>query len=685
MKPSRVLTFFLLLAGLLVATAIVYLPGLRGGFLFDDYVNLPSLGSDGPISNWPAFWRYITSGTADQTGRPLTLLSFLLDAHNWPANPLPFKRTNLILHLLNGVLLICLLQKLGRMISPQADQRRLDMAAILGAASWLLHPLFVSTTMYIVQREAMLPATFTLLGLLAWLHGRTRLQRGPQLSGMAWLLAGLLGCTLLGTLSKANGILLPALALVIEYCLLRTSSAVAIRATGDLYRRSMHWLALIPALLVLCYLLFEAWQGFIHGISSIRPWTLGQHLLTEPRVLVEYLNLLWLPRPFTPGLFNDNVQLSTSLWSPVTTLPALVAILGLIAGAWKYRHRHPLIATAILFYFVGQSIESSTIPLELYFEHRNYLPAMLMFWPLALWLCDVRMPQLQKIKADNTGDDYVARSPSMLRKVKPVLAVVLLASLGLMTHTNAALWGNIHDQAILWAALNPDSPRAQANAANVERAAGHPELAVIRLKRLLAKDPDQVQLALNLFNAQCQLGNIDPSTIDAVKLALHTSRDTGNLLLHWFDGLMEQAQHSPCRPLNLQLVANLLKAAQENPYVAVNPGRQQDLYYLQGHLALIEGDADAALADFNHGLNLQARESAALAQAALLGSMGYPRLGLAHLDHYAAIRQQAGPPGFGMPRIHAWVLERQHYGSKELASLRATLSNDAASQTTGNR
>src|SRR3546814_19867519 len=55
-----------------------------------------------------------------------------------------------------------------------ADKHRIDLAAAIGTGMWLLHPLFVSTTLYIVQREAMLPATFTLLGLLAWLHGRDR-------------------------------------------------------------------------------------------------------------------------------------------------------------------------------------------------------------------------------------------------------------------------------------------------------------------------------------------------------------------------------------------------------------------------------------------------------------------------------------------------------------------------------
>ena len=64
---------------------LAYRPGLTGGFLFDDLVNLDALGSSGPIDDWNTFWRYITSGTADPIGRPVALLSFLLDARDWPS------------------------------------------------------------------------------------------------------------------------------------------------------------------------------------------------------------------------------------------------------------------------------------------------------------------------------------------------------------------------------------------------------------------------------------------------------------------------------------------------------------------------------------------------------------------------------------------------------------------------
>ena len=160
-----------------------YLPGLSGTFLFDDLANLPQLGATGPVDDWATFWRYVTSGTADPTGRPLALLSFLIDANDWPADSASFLRTNLILHLCNGALLFVLLRQLDRRLDGTSEQT--NSAAALGAGFWLLHPLFVSTTLYIVQREAMLCSSFVFAGLISYAHGRTRYNTSPR-RGMAW-------------------------------------------------------------------------------------------------------------------------------------------------------------------------------------------------------------------------------------------------------------------------------------------------------------------------------------------------------------------------------------------------------------------------------------------------------------------------------------------------------------------
>ena len=121
------------------------------------------------------------------------------------------------------MLLFALLARLGRALALDVCLATAQRPS-LGTALWLLHPLLVSTTLYIVQREAMLPATCVLAGLLIWLHGRERLAAGHIASGLLWSVLGLGGFTLLGVLTKANGALLPLYALLIEIIVLAPRS-----------------------------------------------------------------------------------------------------------------------------------------------------------------------------------------------------------------------------------------------------------------------------------------------------------------------------------------------------------------------------------------------------------------------------------------------------------------------------
>ena len=640
--------------GLLAVLLLVlwaYWQGLQGPFLFDDFGTLPKLGEFGPVHSWAVFWRYITAGGGDPTGRPIALLSFLIDARNWPAPPWPFKFTNLVLQLANGTLLAALLWRLGRVLEPAGT--RAARAAVLGATLWMLHPLFVSTTLYVVQREAMLAAFFVLLGLLAYTRGRRLMLAGRNKRGIAWALLGLVGCTFLATFSKANGALLPALVLVLEATLFTRAPMIGTQRRDW---RLMLWIfAALPALLLLAYLLWTGVQATLHH-PEVRRWTEPQRLLTEPRALFDYLKLLWLPRPFTSGLFNDAFVVSRNLWHPADTLPALLGIIALIMLGWRWRITHPLLALAILFYFTGMAMESTTIPLELYFEHRNYLPALPMFWPLAWWLSDLRR----------------------LRGFKATLTLALPVLLALLTLQRATLWGHADQQAMLWAKINPASARAQAYAAQFEAGNGQPADAQRRLLPLLAAHPDQVQLAFNLLNVQCQLGGVTAAAAQSARTAMATMRNPGTLLTSWFGRALGVAQAAHCPGFDVPLLQSLVDAGLGNTRLRGNPGRQQDLYYIDGQIALARGAAAAAQGDFERALGFDVRPGFAAEAAAQLGSAGHPRRALALLDRYRQVAAQAPAPGLGMGMIHAWVLREQDYWPRELAHLRAALAAAAA-------
>ena len=636
----------------LALTAWVYYRGLFGVFLFDDFANLPALGAFGPVDNWTAFSRYITSGTADPTGRPLSLLTFLIDARNWPADPLSFKRTNLILHLGNGLLLAFLLRRLGRSLLPDSP-RQVAMAAALGAALWMLHPLFVSTTLYVVQREAMLPATFVLLGLLGYLRGRDRAAQG-RASGI-WLSAlSIAFATLFAVASKANGILLPLLAWLVESMLFATRQPIeaALRTRFVWMRRLV---LVLPSVAVIFWLAMQCVQFLLHGVGPNRPWTEAERLMTQARIVCDYLALLWFPHPYTAGLFNDAVTFSTGLLSPPTTLASAVFLAALVAAALLLRRRAPALALAALFFFAGHLLESSVIPLELYYEHRNYLPAMLMFWPLALWL-------------SGTGE---------LVAVRRGLAVLLPLVVAGMTWMNADLWGNAQEQALLWAEKNPESPRAQAFAAAAERARGRPDLAAARMQHAQVAQSEAIQIALNEVGAECEIGHVDGAALERARVALRTTRTAGRLYYEWMGEAIRQLENGPsCQGLGTAEIAGLIDALEENPNTRAYAGWRQDNLALRANLALAGHDAAAALAYFDRALDAQPGITVALAQAAQLGAAGYPQEGLAHLDHFQALPKSAPRRDWSMAGVHAWLLDRQDYMQDELVHLRGVLEQD---------
>jgi hypothetical protein len=656
-KP-KLISGIVFAAALAVTLAIawnIYRPGVDSAFVFDDFANLSVLGNQGPIHNREAFWRYITAGAADPIGRPLAMLSFLVDAQDWPADPAPFKRTNILLHLLNGALLCMLLLQLGR--AAGKSERHAALAALLGGALWLMHPLWTSTVLYVVQREAMLPATFILLGLSGYLCGRALAEKRP-IRGSMVIIASVVVGTALAMLCKANGILLPTFVLVLETVFLR--NVLIQGGASSAVSRCLRLVAWPPTCAIFAYVIYTGVAGFLNGVPVLRPWTLGQRLLTEPRVLVEYLKLLAIPQMYSTGLFNDGYPLSTNTSHPWTTLPALGLVLALIVGAFALRKRHPYFALAMIFFFAGHLIESTTIPLEIYFEHRNYVPALLLFWPFALWL---------------TG-----RGPS-LRLLKPYIALAALTLVAAETYYSASLWGRPKDQAIIWAIKNPDSPRAQAYAATVEASAGDYATAETRLRHGLARDPNEIQLVANLLGIRCKRGGVATNDLATAEAALRNSNNGGPLMMiDWLVDAIDTLKEHRCVGLDATSVRSLIEALQHNEQARSSLKLQQGLSDVQGQLALTEGNASVALAHFNDALALRPAPDMALHHAALLGSHNAPAAGLEHLDYFLRITAVAPtqPLRFNMQGLHEWVLRRQGYWENEIAHLRQTLEQDIA-------
>jgi hypothetical protein len=300
----------LLLAGALLA------PLQSGAFLLDDLPNLAGLERVHAEPDGAA--RFVTGGIAGPGGRPVALASFAVQAGDWPYRPGPFKRVNLALHLACGLALFWLWALLARRALPEREAGWLALAV---TALWLVHPLQLSSVAYVVQRMTLLAALPMLLGLVAFVKGRERVERAPEdPRGYLLALGGLGAGGLVALASKESGGLILPLALAIDHTLFRAEGASAAR-----WRAVRRWALHLPLALAALGLLTLGAGWLAEGYAG-REFTLGERLLSQPRALLDYAWRALLPSRAGLGVFHDDFATSRALLEPWTTLPALAAL-----------------------------------------------------------------------------------------------------------------------------------------------------------------------------------------------------------------------------------------------------------------------------------------------------------------------------------------------------------------------
>ena len=311
---------------LIVVVMLCYWPGMQGGFLFDDFPNLKDLGAYGGVTDWASFKSFVFQGWSGPTGRPIALASFLLDDNTWPSHAPLFKQTNLLIHLLCGLLLCWATLLLVRNLNTVSEHQA-QWIAVLACGVWLLHPYMVSTTLYVVQRMAQLATLFCLAGIAVYLYGRLQLATQPRRAYILMSL-GLGAGTLLATFSKENGALLPLLILVIEFCLPKQGKP------AWQWRAVFLWLpSIVIAVLLARYIDFSDNPWPHRNFNQI------ERLLTEARIVCEYLLHLFVPRIEGNGLYQDGYVISKGLFEPVSTFFAIAFLVVLLAAAFVVRKR----------------------------------------------------------------------------------------------------------------------------------------------------------------------------------------------------------------------------------------------------------------------------------------------------------------------------------------------------------
>jgi tetratricopeptide (TPR) repeat protein len=540
-----------LLFALGVLVFLLYAATLSGPFIFDDRPNIQE-NHKIQLSRLSVKGLIAAGFESPSHRRPVANISFALNFFLHRHNVFGYHLVNILIHILNSILLYFLAKTT---LNTPALRHRYDSFSmawipVFSAFIWGLHPLQTQSVSYIVQRMNSLAALFYILSIL--LYAKCRLAQNARHRG--WLLAGCTASGILAIGSKEIAVTLPFFIILYEWYFLRDSST----------SRPKNKILILMGALLFLIILTIAYLGpepvnAILAAYTKRGYTAGQRVLTEFRVVIFYISLILWPHPSRLNLDHDFL-ISNSLFMPITTLFSAAAIVGAVGAAVVLVRKAPLISFCILWFFGNLIIESSVISLEIIFEHRTYLPSMMLILMLVSLafkaikprgLCVVLLSILVIAASIGTyqrnrvwasavtlWQDCVSKSP---RKARPYNNLgVALASAGRIQDA----YENYHTAL----RLKPDYALAHYNLGYTLARNGDLDKSLVHLNESLRIDPNHKEVHNDLGIVLIMLGRLDKAT-DHFRKALQIdpaySRAHNNLgiALERQDNLAEAVYH----------------------------------------------------------------------------------------------------------------------------------------------
>ena len=602
---------------LVIATLIAYHPAWHGQRLWDDDVHLtpPELRSlDGLASIWTHFG-------ATQQYYPLTFTAFWVQHRFWGESTLGYHLVNILLHCLSALLFLSIL-------------RRLEVpGAWLAAAIFALHPVHVESVAWMTQLKNTLSGVLYLSSVLAYLgFDRTR-KKG--------LYALALGLFVMGLLSKTAVVTLPAAMLVIFWW----------------KRGRLSWkqdaLPLVPFFLagVMAGLVTVWLERNLYGAEGGElPVSMLERCLVAGHSICFHLGKLFWPSNLV--FVYPWWRISRAAWQQYL-YPA--AVLMLLAGLWRLRHRSRAPLAALLL-FVGTLFPTlgffnvSTFRYSYVNDHHQYLASLGLIALAAAGITRavrrVQSPESKVQSPDAPSSQFPSHPIGMENSfLYATVCGALLLTLGVLVWRQSRMYVDLQT---LWAttlARNPACYVAHDNLGIVLYRQGRIDEAIAHYRRALEIRPDFAETHNDLGLALARKGQVDEAIAHYQKALETRPRYTeahvnlGNTLLQM--GQMNEAiAHYQValanQPRNGQIHSNIGNAL-------VRQGRLDEaIHYLKRALELLhasagshsnlgtallqKGQLDEAIGYFQKALKLQpdftaARQNlaAALAQKGQVG------------------------------------------------------------------
>lgn len=587
MSQKKIILPSLLIAMFITLVFMAYQQGKEGALFYDDLTNLAQLGS---LDSYADAKEFVLGGSAGPLGRPVSLITFVPHASDWPENSSSAILVNIVIHIINGLLLLAIgylvLVRSGLLASKQAL-----LASFMAMALWISMPLLASTTLIIIQRMTSLASMLGLIGILGYLL-LSRQSGDESLKRLLVKFSVLFCFTAVAMLAKENAVVFPIYVLILELVLL---GRIKERRSGsDTLRMIRLSGLLIYAVLVIGYLVSKI-PTDIFAYNPQRGFTFIDRLATQPLILWDYIRLALMPRLNAYGPFHDDIQVVSSFGK---SLISTMAFLMILAIGLLLRKKFPMLLVAVLWFFCGHLVESTVIMLELYFEHRNYIAV----YGIALMMACAVVMASERYKKILIGAfaAYVA------------MQFMILAML-----TN--IWGDSVAAAEHWAQVKPESSRAHmALSESYFRSLQNPSYANTALDRGLVTCPDCLDMYMQALIYGC-LGEGEEKVRGRYE-ALYKAAPTGRFtpaLLDGFYPLRDFLNEASCAGLSFDQIYMLLLQLETNPRFDGTENRIH-LTYLKAVIASDIRDWDAALQHLDELLAIRRIFSAVTLEAQVL-------------------------------------------------------------------
>jgi tetratricopeptide (TPR) repeat protein len=376
---------YIILAAIPFLLFFLYSPALNGPFLFDDIANIEK-NSSIHIKNISLE----SLKTAAGGHRPVATISFALNYYVSGLSPYWFRVVNIAIHISTAWILYFFICKTLFLSEKNYGNNRLF--ATISALIWAVHPLQIQSVTYIVQRMNSLAGLFFLLAMLAYIEFR------PSDANIKKILMLTAFCisVILSIKSKPNAITIFPSILLYEFIFIK-------KIKLNNYKNIFAFSLLFFSAFLLLYFAsrdaaspvpFANLSAWYHG----KGFTLTQYLMTEFRVLVFYISLIFFPHPSRLNIDHD-IYFSKSLFQPETTFLSLLFLMTAIILSFLYVKKYKILTFGILWFFTNHLVESTIIPLDFIFEHRNYIPSMMLIFGFlsVLTICNKRIFMLAAI------------------------------------------------------------------------------------------------------------------------------------------------------------------------------------------------------------------------------------------------------------------------------------------------